>query len=217
MTRIVFALALSLAQVGAAWSQDLTLTQFVGPQTIVYDESVRTAGDLITAEIRSNLGEFDSLVMDKNRSTLEWRRRIPAKGTDILAVRSGTKVKISGALNGKAYDQTVDFGALPWYQFQEISYEYLFASGASSSSFWTLDRLSLKPSEFRAERKGEEAIEVMGKRTPAVRYTLNVQGVPRFLFTAQFWTRSSDGRFLRLDVPPVLGSPRTTVELTSEE
>jgi hypothetical protein len=195
---------------------DTTLDWRVGRDTVIFKESVRPQGSGLSASISTNIGEYDSLIMDGKRSTLEWRRKYEREGTDLVAVRDGSQVRVRGTYKGRPYDKTHDFGELPWYQFQEISYEELFRTGAESSSFWTIDRSSLKASLFKAQRKGSAVLEVMGVQVKAIEYDLTVSGVPAFLFTSRFWLRESDGRFLRLDVPPILNLPRSRVDLTSE-
>jgi hypothetical protein len=195
---------------------DTTLDWKVGKDTVIFSESVSARGSGLSAVITTNIGEYDSLSMDERRSTLEWRRRYEKESTDLVAMRTGSKVRIKGTYKGKPYDRTHDFGDLPWYQFQEISYEELFRAKAETSSFWTIDRLSLKPSLFKAQRSETGSIDAMGASVKAIKYALTVSGVPAFLFTSHFWLRESDGRFLRLEVPPVLNLPRSRVDLTSE-
>jgi hypothetical protein len=212
---IVAIAAIGLAGVPLA-ALDATLDWRVGEDTVIFKESVRPRGSGFSAEISTNIGEFDSLSMDGKRSTLEWRRKYEREGTDLAAVRNGSEVRVRGTYKGKPYDRTYDFGELPWYQFQEISYEELYRTGAETSSFWTIDRASLKSSLFRAQRKESVMIEIMDASVKAIKYDLTLSGVPAFLFTSHFWLRESDGRFLRLDVPPILGLPRSRVDLTSE-
>jgi hypothetical protein len=195
---------------------ETTLDWRVGKDTVVFSESIRAQGSGLFAVISTNIGEYDSLSMDSRRSTLEWSRKYESEGTDLSASRSGTMVRVKGTYKGKPYDKTHDFGELPWYQFQEISYEELFSSRVETSLFWTIDRSSLKPSLFKAHRGAAVSIEVMGTPVRAVEYDLTVNGVPGFIFTSRFWLRDSDGRFLRLDVPPLFNLPRSRVELTGE-
>ncbi len=61
-----------------------------------------------------------------------------------------------------------------------------------------------------------ESVEVMGAPVAALKYDLTVSGVPALFFTSHFWLRESDGRFLRLDVPPIFNLPRSRVDLTGE-
>jgi hypothetical protein len=197
-------------------SLETTLDWKVGKDSVVFSESILAQGARYSAVITTSLGERDSLEMDQGRSTLEWRRSFEKEGTDLVALRSGPKVRVTGTYKGKPYDRTHDFGDLPWYQFQEISYEELFRAKAQASSFWTIDRASLKPSLFTAQRGETGSIEVLGASVRAIKYDLTVSGVPAFLFISHFWLRESDGRFLRLDVPPILSLPRSRVDLTSE-
>jgi hypothetical protein len=212
------ALALSLGILASfpAAALETKLDWIVGDKTVIFSESIAAQGSGYSALITTNVGEADSLTMDARRSTLFWSRKVESEGTDLVARRSGQAVRITGRYKGKAYDKTHDFGDLPWYQFQEISYEELYKTKAESGSFWTIDRASLKPSLFKAELRGPTSIEAMGAPIKALKYDLYVNGVPAFLFTSHFWLRESDGRFLRLDVPPIFNLPRSRVDLTSE-
>jgi hypothetical protein len=196
---------------------ETTLDWRVGKDTVVFSESVQANGLGFSAVITTNIGEYDSLFMDEHRLTLEWQRKVESEGTDLAAVRKGSKVQIKGMYKGKPYDKTHDFGDLPWYQFQEISYEEICRAKVETSSFWTIDRKTLKPSLFTAQRRETDSIRVMGTSIPAIKYDLTVSGVPAFLFTSHFWLRESDGRFLRLDVPQVFNLPRSRVDLISEK
>jgi len=199
-----------------AFALDTSLSWKVGNDIVLFDERVTATGGGFTAELRTSVGEFDGLVMDSRRSTLKWQRRVDSEQTDISAERSGSKVVVRGTYKGKPYERTHDIGDLPWYQLHEISYEELYASGVQSASFWTVDRKTMRPTEFKCVRLDEGTISIMGKAVPAVRYSLAVHGVPAFLFTSYFWLRKTDGRFLKLEVPAILGLPRSSVELTGE-
>jgi hypothetical protein len=195
---------------------DTTLQWRVGKDIVMLNESVQEEGSGFTAVITTDIGEFDSLSLDGRHSTLEWRRKVASEGTDLAAVRNGSKVRIKGTYRGKPYEKTHDFGVLPWYQFQEISYEELLRAKAETSSFWTIDRASLTPTLFKAQRREAVTIEIMGASVKAVEFDLTVHGVPAILFTSHFWLRESDGRFLRLDVPPIFTTPGSRVDLTGE-
>jgi hypothetical protein len=207
---------LLLAAPAFAGALQTTLTWVVGADTVLFQESVTASEKGFAAVITTSVGEYDTLSMDKARSTLEWKRKVPGENTDLVAVRTGGQVRINGTYKGKPYDRTLDFGDLPWYQFQEISYEQFHASGAKSGSFWTIDRKTLKPSQFRADKSEPETITIMGSPVRTAKYDLTVRGVPAFIFKAHFWVREADGRFLRLSVPPIFNLPQSVVELSSE-
>jgi hypothetical protein len=207
---------LLLAAPGFAGAQQTTLTWTVGKDMIVLRESVTASEKGITAVIASSVGEYDDLRMNEERSTLEWRHKVPGEQTDLVALRTGSSVRMRGTYKGRPYDRTLDFGEVPWYQFQEISYEYFYATGARSGDFWSIDRKTLKPSQFRADKSGPETITIMGTPVAAAKYDLTIHGVPAFIFKAHFWVREADGRFLRLSVPPVFNLPQSVVELSGE-
>jgi hypothetical protein len=216
MRRILVRLAvLCLAAIPLS-ALETTLDWRVGKDSVIFSESVAARGSGFSAVITTSVGERDSLAMDARRSTLEWRRSFEGEGTELVATRDGSMVRVRGTYKGRPYDKTHDFGDLPWYQFQEISYEELSRTRTEASSFWTIDRRSLKPSLFKAQRVESASIESMGSIVRAAKYDLTVSGVPAFLFTSHFWLRESDGRFLALEVPPILGLPRSRVDLTSE-
>jgi hypothetical protein len=195
---------------------ETTMTWQAGAQTVLFYATFDSTETGFAATLTTSSGEYDRIAMDARRSTLEWYRKVSIENTAITALRDGSRVRVSGTYQGKPYDKTHDFGNLPWYQLQEASYEYIFATGAKVTRFWTIDRRTLKPSEFKAELETEESVRIMGQLVPAIRYQLTIHGLPAFLFSARFWIRQTDGRFLKMDVAPVLGLPRSTVELTSE-
>ncbi len=216
----IFAYAMVAALVAlspqATSALETKMTWRVGEDTVFFDEKVLPTDSGYSAVLTTSVGEYDSLALDKNRSTISWRRRVDSENTDISAVRLGSRVRVWGSYRGKPYERFHEIGDLPWYQLHEVSYEDLYASGRTEARFWTIDRKTLKPNEFRAERGEAETITIGGKAVAAVGYSLTVSGVPSFIFHSRFWLRKSDGRFLRLEAPAVLGLPRSSVELTAE-
>lgn len=210
-------LILSIFSLYAYTTVETTFEWKGGPKSFVFNETVTETPTGYIAVLETSDGEYDRHVMDSLRSVLEWERKDPADGTDIRAIRQGSKVTVTGTLKGKPYEKTHDFGTQVWYQLQEASYEELYRSGRGKGSFWTIDRKSLKASEFKVEKIEEENILIMRTQIPVVKYSLSVSGVPAFLFKAHFWLRKTDGRFLKLEIPAVLGFPLSTIELTSEK
>lgn len=192
------------------------MTWRVGEDTVFFEEKVLPTASGYSAVLTTSVGEYDSLVLDRRRSTTTWRRRVASENTDIIAERTGSQVRVRGSYKGKPYEKTHEIGDLPWFQLHEVSYEDLYASGLGDSRFWTIDRKTLKPTEFRAQRGEAETIVIGGKAVAAISYSLTVSGVPSFIFHSRFWLRKSDGRFLRLEAPAILGLPRSSVELTAE-
>lgn len=196
---------------------ETTLVWTAGEDTVIFYESVTETPSGYVAVLNTSVGEFDRQIMNKQRSVIEWERKDATEGTDILAKREGSKVTLKGIYKGKPYEKEHDFEDLPWYQLQEASYEELYRSGITKSNFMTIDRKTMRVTEFKAEKQEEESILIMGIQIPAIKYSLGIKGIPAFLFQAHFWLRKSDGRFLKLDAPAILGLPKSSVELTSEK
>jgi hypothetical protein len=214
---VIGVLLLFAVRPARAGALELTFTQKTGRETVVYRETLRPSGAGCEATVESPR-ESNSVVLDSSRATLSWRITVPSEGMDITARRQGDLLIVSGRCKGEPYEQTVKAGADPWYQFQELSLDGLAASDEKARFFWTIDRRTLKPVRFRAERRQEETITMLGRSVRAVRFDMTIAGVPAVLFRARFWLRASDGRYLRLEVPGFLGQDAdSVVELTREE
>jgi hypothetical protein len=195
---------------------ELAFTQTTGRETVVYRETLRPSGAGYEATVESTR-ESNSVVLDSSRATLSWRITVPSEGMDITSRRQGGVLIVAGRYKGEPYEQTVKAGGDPWCQFQELSLDGLAATDEKARFFWTIDRRTLKPVRFRAERKQEETITVLGRSVRSVRFDMTIAGVPAVLFRARFWLRISDGRYLRLEVPGFLGQEAdSVVELTRE-
>lgn len=217
LVRACAAFVLFSAGFSAASGQSWSLVQATGDKTFTFEERLEAFEGGFRATIRSGLGETDEILMDGRRSVLEWRRSYPAEGTVLVGLRRGRWAEIEGTYKGKPYAKKHDFGDLPWFQFQELSYAALLGLPVKGAAeFWTIDRGSLGANKFRAERMADEAVDAAGRRHDAAHFHLTVAGVPAFLFRSSAWARKSDGAFLRLAVPPVLGMPASTVELAAE-
>jgi hypothetical protein len=211
---ILAVLALAALPAGAA-QHEMTLTQVSRGQSMEYRESIRETTSGFEAVVESPR-ERNVVALDPGRDTESWRISVPAEGMQIAAERRGATVTISGTFRGAPYNRSFSLGDDPWYQFQELSLDGLPATGERAIGFWTIDRRNLKPVRFRAERRHQEMVDVMGTTVQAVRYDMIAAGVPAGLFRARFWLRASDGRYLRLEVPAFLGEASSAVELTAD-
>ncbi len=93
MKQILAIAAIGIALVPLA-ALDTTLDWRVGKETVVFTESLRPQGSGYSAVISTNKGEYDTLALDGQRSTLEWRRKYESEGTDLFALRNGSKLRI---------------------------------------------------------------------------------------------------------------------------
>jgi hypothetical protein len=213
----VLAMIASLVPLFGAAALEITLVQRTGQETVTVTERIREREDGFEATVESSLGEIDRVVLDRSRSTVEWSRSFPGEGTALKAVRKGRSVSVVGTFRNKPVSWEKDFGDLPWYEYQELSYPALLDSREAQTEFWTINRADLKPTRFHCERQAGETITVSGRAVEALHFHLTVYGIPAILFHSSVWLRKEDGVFLRIEVPPVLGLPATRVELTAEK
>lgn len=214
MGGILLGALIALTVVPASVAGEYELSQRFGEKTVTLSQRLLRTAEGYQATIESSDGAADRVVMDSGRSTLEWRRSYPAEGTEIVARRSGPTVTLSGTFKNKPISFVERIGDLPWFQFQELSYPAILDKRAAE--FWTISRRDMKAASFRSELQGVETVEVMGAPVAARRFLLTVKGVPRAVFKSSYWLRSSDGVFLRLEVPPVFGFSGGRAELVGE-
>jgi len=214
MGGFLLAALIVLTAIPASVAGEYELSQRFGEKTVTLSQRLLRTAEGYLATIESSDGATDRLVMDSERSTLEWRRSFPAEGTEIVAKRSGSTVSLTGRFKNKPVSVVEKIGDLPWFQFQELSYPAILDKRAAE--FWTISRRDLKAASFRAELQGSETLEVMGGSVSARRFLLTVKGIPRAVFKSSYWLRSSDGVFLRLEVPPVFGFSGGGAELVGE-
>ena len=187
-----------------------------GSSDTTYAETVHAVAGGYLASVKSPR-EASTMEMDEGFQTLSWAFRVPADGTDLVAKRTGTAVTVSGRFKGRPFQKTFDTGGAPWYEYQELSLDAFGAGPAQGILFATIDRAAMKLVRFRAQKKGLAEISIQGRTERAVESVLLVEGIPEFLLRARLWQRQSDGRYLRLFVPPFGGMGASTlIELAGE-
>jgi hypothetical protein len=195
---------------------DLTYQVTTGGTRITYEETIRASAGGFRAVVKSPLEE-SGIEMGSGLETLAWHFRVPGEGTDITARRAGAALVIGGRFKGQSFDRTFDVGTFPWYEYQELSLDRFAAAAADRIEFVTIDRTTMKLVRMRAQKKGTVEMSNQGRAVRAVEAELLIDGIPAFLLRSRFWLRESDGRYVKLSVPPMagLGDP-TLVELTGE-
>jgi hypothetical protein len=215
MSLAAAALGLVLARVPAG-ALELAFRVTSGASETTYIEAVHAVPGGYRAVVKGPLEE-SSMEMDDAFQTMSWTFRVPADGTDLSATRTGTAIRVSGRFKGRRIEKTFDTGGAPWYEYQELSLDAFGANHAQQILFATIDRAAMKLVRFRAQKTGPVEIDIQGRTERAVESVLLVEGIPEFLLRSRLWQRRSDGRYLRLLVPPFggMGAP-TLIELAGE-
>jgi hypothetical protein len=206
-------LVLACAPAGAL---ELAFRVTSGASETTYTGTVYAVPGGCRAVVKSPLEE-STMEMDNAFQTLSWAFRVPADGTELSAKLTGTVIAVRGRFKGRSFAKTFDTGSAPWYQYQELSLDALGSGPAKSILFATIDRAAMKLVGFRARKKGPAEIDLQGRTVRAVESVLLIEGVPEFLLRSQLWQRETDGRYLRLLVPPFGGiGASTLIELAGE-
>jgi hypothetical protein len=176
--------------------------------------TLRTEGEG-TGAIRVAASEFRGERFENRLApdgdTLGWRAETAA-GT-IVAERSGRRLRLSGTLEGREFEKRVKLPALPWYQSIVYSLEDFARGGEEAVKFVTLHPREFNLITLRASREGVETIMVEGQEHRARRVSLRLAGWRAPFWSADYWFREADGRFLRYagaNGPP--GTPETVVD-----
>lgn len=212
-TRILLVLPLFFLGAQLSFALDFRLSVASGSKSITMRETLLPGASGYIADIVSSLGERDRLILDSSFSTVEWQHSDPSTGSQFRALRQGTQISLTGSLGHTAVRKTYQVGNTAWYEFQELSYPRLVKEDIQSAQFWTIDRSSLDARLFEAARS-KTAVTVGA--LDAWEYTLTIQGVPGFLFSARLLLSQDDGRFLSLSIPPILGNPGTEIRALND-
>lgn len=163
-------------------------------------------------------GEVHDLFVDRELRTVWWRFRAPARKIDVRAVRRGNQIEITGRLDAKSVDRTLQIDGAPWYQSIERSLvPFALGPRGMTEEFWVVQPYSLKARKIEATNTGRHVIALDGGRTDTAVVKISLPGILSMFWSSHYWYRISDGKFVRFEGlrgPP--GSPLTTVRLLRE-
>ena len=206
-----------LCTIVSAGALELTFRATTGGEATTYAETLKSVPGGFHATVTS-ASEQSTMEMDSALQTRSWVFRAPREKTEIEALLSGTTISIHGTVKGSPFAAAFDTDGLPWCEYQELSLEGFGSGTAPSMGFVTINRSTMKLVKLKVLRKGPVDILVQGMTVPAVEAVLLIEGVPEFLLRSRLWLRRSDGRYLRLVVPPLGGiGSSTLIELVGED
>lgn len=149
--------------------------------------------------------------VQRDGDTVRWEAH--TEEADLVAVRDGKTLSISGQREGKPVRETRTIPDLPWFQSITFSLERFLATDEETVKFVTLLPDELKFIKMRAVRRKVETITFREHEVRARRVVLRLAGWRSALWSAEYWFRAEDGLFLRyegVNGPP--GTPTTVVE-----
>jgi hypothetical protein len=167
--------------------------------------------------MRSRLsdGDMHDVRLDKALLTLSYHVTSPARRIDYTVVRTGNVLVVDGMLGGKPISKRITIDSRPWYEsFERSAQDFITAGVRVPLVFWVVHPWEANAYLLQARIEGREQVSVNSTRVDAVRVRVAPLGFLRIFWSALYWYRQDDGRFLRYEGvrgPP--GTPKTIVEL----
>ena len=201
----------------------LTYKFFAGKDTAVSSciISKDSAGTVISTEWRSDTANMvNELRIDLSGADRSWKAAERMKGTNVLLVKSGDSLVLSGTFRGKPVSRTYALKGVAWKQMMPFDLRDFALSSAASLTFTGIALVgpyALKPYTMRARRMGEETVDLRrGTPVPAVHIRIAPTGLFSALWHGDYWFRKSDGLFVKSISSGMPGSPGATMVLVDE-
>jgi hypothetical protein len=160
-------------------------------------------------------GEIHRVEIDGSNETISYRFASPSRNTSYLARREGNTILIEGTLHGSPLSRRLPIDATPWMESMEWSLqEYAMSGSPLPLTFWVLQPFEVRAYLLQATGELEENIVVNGQAQAVKRVRVRPAGILAPFWSALYWFRASDGRFVRYEgVRGLPGTPKTVVEL----
>lgn len=148
--------------------------------------------------------------------TQKWLHKDEKDIHDFEAVRKGNFIHIDGVFKGERIQKTVEIDEKRWINKLDHGLSSWAIGNEDELVFWTLKLSSdLDPIEFRAEKVGQEAIELSGEEYQTVKVKLTLDGMLLSkLWSAYCWYERETGLFLKFEgTNGGPGTPLTIIKL----
>ncbi len=136
--------------------------------------------------------------------------------TDYTAQRFGNKIKISGRLKNRSIKREFIVNNNPWYQAIEHALEQFATSHKDKITFWFINADDCEIIEMEAIKQGTDSIKLQNRSQYALHVKVNLTGFAALFWSADYWFRKNDNRFIRYETTAGLGGPKLVIELMSE-
>ncbi|OGF47860.1 MAG: hypothetical protein A2452_12135 [Candidatus Firestonebacteria bacterium RIFOXYC2_FULL_39_67] len=147
--------------------------------------------------------EKDSVMeakLNKDFETVEWKLKNPKKSIDVIAVREGNIIILTGTFSGKENNKKeIYIDNRPWHQIFQLGLMKFAISETKEKSieFWGLRPDNPESSGVLAASKDKvETIEVNGKKIETAKLRIGLAGWLSIFWTGDYWFRLSDGLYI---------------------
>jgi hypothetical protein len=192
-------------------------------ETLEHTINIEPSGEghsvVITSRRAGSTTLIQSFETDGEFAVVSWVYRDLETGTTIFGTRRDSTIMLSGRYRGKTFVRQHTVEDKPWYQLFPLGLERLAVGKQQEVQFYVIGFegiTAMRIGNFRAERKGVEAVEVNGKLVPSVFVRVSLSGLASILWSGDYWLRAKDGRPLvaRSDRGP--GTQSNVIELIAE-
>lgn len=158
--------------------------------------------------------ERDVTRINSELATRSWSVKDPSNNTDMSVSRRQNQLIMRGLFKGKKLEKVVTINDSPWYQALSISLRQFTNPNNTGREFWSIRPDTLDVHRLEVILAGEEAIDLDGTATPAIKLKIQLPGFKAMLWSCHYWLRKTDGLFIRYEGPSgPPGWPDTIVEL----
>ena len=168
--------------------------------------NIRKKGDLYYFDSREIKGKYTvtEAKLNMDFETIEWKFSYPKKNINVVAVRKGNKIFLTGTFDNKENNKKeINIDERKWQQVYQLGLMKFAVKEVKGKSveFWCLN-----PNEpgnamvIAATKEGQETITVNGNKTETARLRICLAGLLSVFWTGDYWFRLSDGFFVKAKV-----------------
>ena len=215
MKNILFLFAVFFITTGTIQATELIYEIKSGEETDNFYLTIteNDSGTTYTSRYRSLTQVY---VYDSRNNTREWRYEDSQTNTAYIAVRSGTRIRVTGRLNGKPVQKALTVPDYVWGQNGEYALIDFVKSGRPYEDFFVIKPDDLTVNRMRMRKEKTEEIVLGGKKIQTIRYKAQLHGLLALLWQAHYWYRLPDYAFILYKTEGAPGIPGSEIRLINE-
>jgi hypothetical protein len=223
ISSIILVLAILLCPAVRLVAETLTYREVEGAVVTTHVLSLRGEGTGFAVELASTRegGTVrQTFKTAADLATLAWTFSDPVRGMDLAAAVQGNNIVLAGTFQGKKVGKRFAADGAPWNQLFQMGLGPFVLAKKEARAFRSIGTQGpgeLKIGKMSVTRKGDEEIELNGRKVAAVRVRISLSGLLSVFWHGDYWYRKSDGRFLRYRGKNRASGPIAVSELIAEE
>ena len=141
----------------------------------------------------------------KNGSTTVWKNKRKYEDSEIIAIRTEDKIKITGTQNNEPFEKELIIGKYPWYQTPGFLLEEFALSNEQTKQFIMLRITNHSPLLMEIKKDKEEIIKVNQTEYNAIKTYIYPASFLKYFWKAPMWFDINTGKVLKYD--GLIGGP----------